>query len=122
MPSHGERNNEQMGSRISEPWESEEMMEMNEKLFHYVTECARKSCCGKRFRDNEQIADGFVCFKPNAKGQGFSNCVLDVSHFPVGSYRIKWYSCCVDNQGSYWSLVPLNSGHVFTVQQSHYVN
>ena len=108
-----------------QPWESEDMVEMNDKLFYYVTECAIKSSYGKRFRDNDmndgQMANGFVCFEPNGKGQGFSNCVLDVSYFPVGSYRVKWYSCCIDNQGSYWSLLPLNSGPVSTVQQSHIV-
>ncbi|XWS62332.1 hypothetical protein CRYUN_Cryun06bG0002000 [Craigia yunnanensis] len=120
--SHSERNNEQI-EWDCQPWESEDMVEMNEKLFYHVTECAIKSSYGKRFRDNDmnddQMANGFVCFEPNGKGQGFSNCVLDVSHFPVGSYRVKWYSCCIDNHGSYWSLLPLNSGPVFTVQQSH---
>ncbi|XWS55402.1 hypothetical protein CRYUN_Cryun10bG0171200 [Craigia yunnanensis] len=103
-----------------QPWESEDMVEMNEKLFHYVTECAKKTSYGKGFRDNdindEQIVNGSVCFEPNAKGKGFCNCVLDVSHFPVGSYRVKWCSCCIDNQGSYWRLLPLNSGPVCTVQ------
>ncbi|XP_022725708.1 uncharacterized protein LOC111282058 isoform X2 [Durio zibethinus] len=121
-PSGSESNNQQM-EWDSHPWESEDMVEMNEKLFDYVTECAIKSNHGKRFWENDinddQIANGVVCFEPNSKGQGFSNCVLDVSHFPVGSYRVKWYSCCIDNQGSYWSLLPLNSGPVFTVRQSH---
>ncbi|XVF46063.1 hypothetical protein PTKIN_Ptkin02bG0258000 [Pterospermum kingtungense] len=118
IQSHSERNHEQM-EWDCQPWESEDMVEMNEKLFDYVTERARKSSYGKCFKANDQTANGFVCFEPNGKGQGFSNCVLDVSHFPVGSYRIKWYSCCIDNQGSYWSLVPLNSGPVFIVQQPH---
>ncbi|XVE48447.1 hypothetical protein DITRI_Ditri01bG0003000 [Diplodiscus trichospermus] len=121
-PSHSERNHEQM-EWDCQPWESEDMVEMNEKLFHYVTECGMKRSYGKHFWDNdikdEQIANGFVCFKPNAKGQGFSSCVLDVSRFPEGCYRVKWYSCCIDNQGSYWSLLPLNCGPVFTVQKSH---
>ncbi|KAL4346378.1 hypothetical protein GQ457_17G022460 [Hibiscus cannabinus] len=90
--SHGERNNEEMELNC-QPWKSEDMVEMNEKLFRYVTECKNKTSYGKRLRDNdtndEQIANGFVCFEPNAKGQGFSSCVLDVSHFPVGSYRIE---------------------------------
>ncbi|XVE94297.1 hypothetical protein REPUB_Repub01dG0269000 [Reevesia pubescens] len=123
-PSSSERNNEEM-EWDCQPWESEDMVEMNEKLFDYVTQCAKKTSYGygKRLRDSdindEQIVNGYVCFEPNAKGQGFSNCVLDVSHFPEGSYRVKWYSCCIDNEGSYWSLLPLNSGPVFTVQQSH---
>ncbi|OMO80042.1 hypothetical protein CCACVL1_13200 [Corchorus capsularis] len=109
------------------PWESQDMVEMNDKLFQYVTECAKKTNYGKRFReydmDGEQVVNELVCFEPNVKGLGFSTCVLEVSHFPVGSYRVKWYSCCIDNQGSYWSLMPLNSGPVFTVkQQSHVIS
>ncbi|GMJ06275.1 defective in snRNA processing 1, EMBRYO DEFECTIVE 1895 [Hibiscus trionum] len=123
-PSHRERNEEEMELN-HQPWKSEDMVEMNEKLFRYVTECEKKTSHGKRFRDNdtnnEQIANEFACFEPNAKGQGFSSCVLDVSHFPVGSYRIEWYSCCIDSEGSYWSLLPLNTEPVFTVQQSHVI-
>ncbi|OMO91920.1 hypothetical protein COLO4_18025 [Corchorus olitorius] len=109
------------------PWESEDMVEMNDKLFQYVTECAKKTNYGKRFReydmDGEQVVNEYVGFEPNVKGLGFSTCVLDVSHFPVGSYRVKWFCCCIDNQGSYWSLMPLNSGPVFTVkQQSHVIS
>ncbi|KAK8263621.1 hypothetical protein V6Z12_D12G053900 [Gossypium hirsutum] len=123
--SHGERNNEEMESQC-QPWESEEIVEMNEKLFQYVTECAKKTTSyGKRFRDDDmnddQMVYEFVCFEPNAKGQGFSSCVLDVSHFPVGCYRVEWYSCCIDNEGSYWSVLPLNSRPVFTVQESLFV-
>ncbi|PPD96934.1 hypothetical protein GOBAR_DD06035 [Gossypium barbadense] len=66
--SHGERNNEEMESQC-QPWESEEIVEMNEKLFQYVTECAKKTT----------------------------------------SY------------GSYWSVLPLNSRPVFTVQESLFV-
>ncbi|MBA0717170.1 hypothetical protein Golax_005007, partial [Gossypium laxum] len=123
--SHRERNNEGMESQC-QPWESEEIVEMNEKLFQYATECAKKTTSyGKRFRDDDmnddQMVYEFVCFEPNAKGQGFSSCVLDVSHFPVGCYRVEWYSCCIDNEGSYWSLLPLNSRPVFTVQESLFV-
>ncbi|TYH37630.1 hypothetical protein ES332_D12G053600v1 [Gossypium tomentosum] len=123
--SHRERNNEEMESQC-QPWESEEIVEMNEKLFQYVTECAKKTTSyGKRFRDDDmnddQMVYEFVCFEPNAKGQGFSSCVLDVSHFPVGCYRVEWYSCCIDNEGSYWSVLPLNSRPVFTVQESLFV-
>lgn len=99
---------------------------MNEKLFQYVTECAKRTTSyGKRFRDDdmndEQMVYEFVCFEPNGKGQGFSSCVLDVSHFPVGCYSVEWHSCCIDNEGSYWSLLPLNSRPVFTVQESVFV-
>lgn len=103
-------------------WETDNMIQMNEKLFHYVTKCTKKTYNGKRGRDTEidnddRIVKRFVCFELNDIGQGLSNCLFDVSHFPVGSYSIKWHSCCVDSRGSYWSLLPLNTGPVFTVQK-----
>ncbi|KAE8727314.1 ARM repeat superfamily protein, putative isoform 3 [Hibiscus syriacus] len=125
-PSHREGNNEETETESNrQPWKREDMVEMNEKLFRYVTEREKKTSHGKRFRDSdtkdEQIANEFVCFEPNGKGQGFSSCVLDVSHFPVGSYRIEWYSCCIDSEGSYWTLLPFNTEPLFTVQQSHVI-
>ncbi|KAL5775758.1 hypothetical protein ACOSP7_013315 [Xanthoceras sorbifolium] len=103
-------------------WERTDMVEMNEKLFQYVTGCTKKTNYGKRSRDNDIDIDGklvtaFADFEPNKRGQGFSNCLLDVSKFPVGTYKIKWHSCCIDSQGSYWSLLPLNVEPVFTVRR-----
>ncbi|GLT98859.1 hypothetical protein SLE2022_163350 [Rubroshorea leprosula] len=121
-PCQNERNGETV-QWDSRPWENEDMVEMNENLFCYVTECTKKANPRKCSRDNIVnkdcgIVHSYVCFEPNVKGQGFSSCLLDVSHFPVGCYTIKWFSCCIDRQGSYWSLLPLNSGPEFLVQQS----
>lgn len=103
----------------SPPWENSDVVEMNEKLFQYATESTKRTNYGKCFRDGDINDDGavtvFVHFELSERGQGFSNCLLDVSHFPVGSYRIKWHCCCIDSQGSYWSLLALNAEPVFTV-------
>lgn len=122
-PRQNEPNQEDTTQWNSRPWENKDLLEMNDNLFHYVTESTKKSDPRKRARDNDISKDCgsvhcYVSFEPNVKGQGFSSCLLDVSHFPVGCYEIKWYSCCVDNQGCYWSLLPLNSGPEFTIQQS----
>lgn len=98
------------------------MVELNDKLFRYVTECHTKRSnnskhCGTCDNDGGCV-NAFVCFKPNKRGQGFSSCLLDVSGFPVGSYRIKWQSCYLDSEGNYWSLIPLNAGPIVTVQKS----
>ncbi|KAJ0081175.1 hypothetical protein Patl1_12207 [Pistacia atlantica] len=116
-----DRQNSQQTPQTSQAWETDNMVEMNEKLFQYVTQCAKKTNHRKRARDTDIDNDGravntFVHFEPNDRGQGFSNCLLDVSQFPVGSYRIKWHSCCIDSQGSYWSLLPLNAGPLFTIK------
>lgn len=101
-----------------EAWETDEIVEMNEKLFQYVTESSTKKTKRNRSNNNGGFANTFVCFEPNEKGQGFSRCLIDVSGFPVGSYRIKWHSCCIDSRGNYWSLLPLNAGPIFNVQES----
>lgn len=92
------------------------MVEMNEKLLDYVTQCGTKNISkyGSGGTDGKFV-NTVVCFEPNERGQGFASCLLDVSRFPIGSYRIKWHSCCVDNHGTYWSLLPLNAGPVFTI-------
>lgn len=99
-----------------QPWETDDMVENNEKLLKYATDCSTKKG-NKRGRssDEGEFVNSFVCFDLNDRGQGFSSCLLDVSGFPVGSYRIKWYSCCFDNQGQCWTLPSLNPGPVFTV-------
>ncbi|KAH7518614.1 hypothetical protein FEM48_Zijuj09G0189900 [Ziziphus jujuba var. spinosa] len=120
-PKTSQENNEQ-SRRSYKFWENNNMVELNDKLFRYVTECSTKrSNKGKRsgrvYNDGGCV-NSFVCFKPNKRGQGFSSCLLDISGFPVGSYRIKWHSCCIDNEGNYWSLIPLNAGPIVTVQKS----
>ncbi|KAL5539665.1 hypothetical protein UlMin_044823 [Ulmus minor] len=117
-----ERKEEQCRSGF-QAWETDEMVEMNKELFRYVTESEstsdnimniNKRRCG--IDDDREFVNSFVCCKLNERGIGFSGCSLDVSGFPTGSYRIKWHSCCVDNQSNYWSLLPLNAGPVFTIQ------
>ncbi|XP_020587258.1 uncharacterized protein LOC110029347 [Phalaenopsis equestris] len=68
--------------------------------------------------DNDSLITTFASFVPNKMGLGFSTCLLNVSHLPEGSYHIKWHSCCVDDRGFYWNLIPLNNESVFTVKKS----
>ncbi|XP_022640506.1 uncharacterized protein LOC106775218 isoform X2 [Vigna radiata var. radiata] len=103
---------------ISEAWKDGEIFELNQKLVcHVLDGVAGKRRIGmhSRAHGNSVAVETFMDFRPNEKGQGFSHCSLDVSNFPVGSYRIKWHSCMVDSQDSYWSLLPLNPGPVFFV-------
>lgn len=120
VPTPGGHAPEQKSSGY-EAWEDNEIVELNKKLFHHVIDSmANKVRSGKRGRydGTNRALEAFVQFVPNQKGQGFSSCLLDVSDFAVGSYRIKWHSCLVDNRGSYWSLLPLNMGPVFTIHNS----
>ncbi|KAK9931306.1 hypothetical protein M0R45_018585 [Rubus argutus] len=111
----GENKEQELGTY--QAWETDDMVEMNEKLLKYATQCSRRKSnkCGRGSDDGELVIS-FVCFKLNDTGQGFSSCLLDVSGFPVGCYRIKWHSCCIDSQGECWTLPPLNLGPVFTIQ------
>ncbi|XAR59185.1 hypothetical protein NMG60_11014882 [Bertholletia excelsa] len=97
----------------------DDMLYLNDKLLQHVARSTKKAGnTGCRLKSGDSgTVDLYVYFELNEKGRGFSTCLLDVSSFPVGSYRIKWHSCCVDNEDSYWSLVPLNAGPVFTVKQ-----
>ncbi|TKY50167.1 Integrator complex subunit 7 [Spatholobus suberectus] len=102
-----------------EAWKDDEIVELNQKLFcHVLDSVAGKRRIGMHSRGhgNSRAVETFMDFRPNEKGQGFSHCSLDVSNFPVGSYKIKWHSCLVDSQDSYWSLLPLNSGPVFVIK------
>ncbi|XP_022942067.1 uncharacterized protein LOC111447255 [Cucurbita moschata] len=115
------KHNEQK-QQAYEAWEDDDIVEMQNKLLHYVTESSKNEVCISQGKTSsscrtERVVQAFVKFEPNEKGQGFSNCLLDVSRFPVGSYRIKWYSCCVDSEGCFWSLLPLSPGPLFTVHQ-----
>lgn len=102
----------------SEAWKDDEIVELNQKLVCHVLDGLagkRRISVHSRGHGNSMAVETFMNFRPNQKGQGFSHCSLDVSNFPVGSYRIKWHSCIVDSQDSYWSLLPLNPGPVFCV-------
>ncbi|KAK6146559.1 hypothetical protein DH2020_020428 [Rehmannia glutinosa] len=90
--------------------EINDMMDLNEKLLRYVTGSVQT-----HYNDLEMVNE-YVRFELNERGQGFSTCLLDVSSFPVGSYRIKWHSGCIDSAGSYWSILPANSGPLFTIR------
>ncbi|XP_038892420.1 uncharacterized protein LOC120081531 isoform X2 [Benincasa hispida] len=108
--------------QVYEAWENDDIVEMHNKLLHYMTESSKNEtyigkCRTSNVCKTERVVEAFVHFEPDEKGQGFSNCLLDVSYFPVGCYRIKWYSCCVDNKGCFWNLLPLNSGPLFTIHQ-----
>lgn len=100
-------------SSVHQPWGSDDMVDLNEKLYHQVIGCGEK-CNTKKVRGGDD-AMAYVHFKLNKRGQGFSDCLLDVSRFPVGSYRLRWHGGCLDNRDSYWSLPPLNPGPVFSV-------
>ncbi|KAG8385337.1 hypothetical protein BUALT_Bualt03G0032300 [Buddleja alternifolia] len=92
-----------------------DMVELNEQLMRYVIGSADTHGLHSRGRANDRsMVTEYVCFELNERGQGFSTCLLDVSSFPEGSYRMKWHSC-IDNEGSYWSLLSLNDGPLFTV-------
>lgn len=100
------------------PWRDEDLIEMSNKLFHHAIKSGKKPDVSGRFDWAKSGVSTVVQFEPNERGQGFSSCLLDVSRFPVGSYQIKWLSCCVDQHGSYWNLLPLNGKPVFTVKKA----
>ncbi|XP_060190816.1 uncharacterized protein LOC132620132 [Lycium barbarum] len=100
-------------------WKSDHMVELNDKLLHFTTGSTKRG--GLHAMESAEgiyAVDKVVFFYPNEKGQGFAACLLDVSEFPVGSYQIKWHSCCIDNNGTYWSLMPLNTDQFFIVHES----
>ncbi|KAK7262289.1 hypothetical protein RJT34_29855 [Clitoria ternatea] len=102
-----------------EAWKDDDIVELNQKLFcHVLDSIADKRTIGMHNRGdgNSKVVEAFLEFELNEKGQGFSHCTLDVSEFPVGNYRIKWHSCLVDSEDSYWSLLPLNLGPVFLIK------
>ncbi|KAL8105638.1 hypothetical protein AgCh_029440 [Apium graveolens] len=113
-PYRGETKQPELGFQ---DWRTDDMIDMNKKLFQYVI--GHKSNITPHVTEDSgdcRNREVLVCFETNMKGQGFSTCLLDVSDFPVGSYRIKWYSCGINSQGVYWSLLPSNIGPIFNVQ------
>lgn len=103
-----------------ESWKDGKIIKLNKKLYRHVLDrVGNNNRSGKHDKDddNNKAVEAYLQFVPNQKGQAFSSCLLDVSEFPEGSYRIKWHSCLVDNSGSYWSLLPLNTGPVFTIRK-----
>ncbi|XP_042406316.1 uncharacterized protein LOC121996417 isoform X1 [Zingiber officinale] len=97
----------------------DEMLELNSLLMMHVKDTTRKD--NKiNFMDSPgyEWVIAFSSFRPNKRGQGFSSCLLDVSAFPEGIYQIQWHSCCIDESGTYWTLLPLTPGAFFTVKMS----
>nr|XP_029116357.1 uncharacterized protein LOC105060353 isoform X2 [Elaeis guineensis]XP_029116358.1 uncharacterized protein LOC105060353 isoform X2 [Elaeis guineensis] len=100
------------------PRKTDEMVELNEMLLLYIkAETGKADMMSSEVGNGVDLAAAYACFEPNEKGQGFSSCLLNVSAFPEGSYRIKWHSCCTDNSDSHWSLLPLNAGAIFTIRK-----
>lgn len=96
-----------------------EMVELNSKLLRYIKSDMWKARNEKKNSHCDMdMVTAFACFEPTDSRQGFSSCLLDVSAFPEGSYQIKWHACCVDENESYFSLLPLNEGATFSVRKS----
>ncbi|XP_042009637.1 uncharacterized protein LOC121758291 [Salvia splendens] len=90
--------------------EMDDTMELNKKLFRYVTGSVEtEGHCRRRDNDRFMVTE-YVRFELNERGQGFSTCFLDISILPVGAYKIIWHSGYVDSEGSYRSLLPVNAG------------
>ncbi|XP_021769279.1 uncharacterized protein LOC110733524 isoform X2 [Chenopodium quinoa] len=94
------------------------LIELNKKLQCDILKQTREFLnCGDDQSDSETV-ETCVCFETNGSAQGFSTCLLDVSAFSVGSYRINWLSGGVDHQGAYWSFLPLSPCPQFSVTES----
>lgn len=94
-----------------------EMVVLNSRLLRHIKRDPRKTHGENKSSCPEMdLVTAFMCFAPDGGGQGFSDCLLDVSSFPVGSYQVAWQACCVDENGGYFSLLPLNDGVVFSVR------
>lgn len=93
------------------------MIDLNKKLRYYVMKQAREFSNHGNLQSDDEV-EAYVCFETKGGAQGFSTCLLDVSGFPVGSYRIRWHSGFVDSDGGFRSLLPLSPGPVFTVGES----
>ncbi|PIA64928.1 hypothetical protein AQUCO_00100412v1 [Aquilegia coerulea] len=117
-PEHGGESKGKMWQGF-QSCDTNDVIDLNEKLWMYVIEGANQSSKKmKKACDGDEMVWSCVSFVLNERGQGFSTCLLDVSAFPVGSYKIKWHSCCIDSKDSCWSLIPLNMGPVFSVNNS----
>uniref|UniRef100_A0A0D9UVS4 Integrator complex subunit 7 n=1 Tax=Leersia perrieri TaxID=77586 RepID=A0A0D9UVS4_9ORYZ len=100
------------------------MVGLNSKLMQYIEDDLRKSSDKrKKKRKKVHVGEGelvtaFARFEASESGMGFSSCLLDVSEFGEGSYKIKWHACCIDKAGAYFSLLPLNDGAAFSIRKS----
>ncbi|KAG9454570.1 hypothetical protein H6P81_007474 [Aristolochia fimbriata] len=105
----GERKKQE--NSTSKHWKTN--VDLNDVLLNYINEELGKD--HQKGGDTQNMAKSFVSFKPTERKQGFSTSLLDVSSLPEGCYEIAWCSCCIDSKGSYWNLLPLNAGPVFTI-------
>ncbi|GAB2272691.1 hypothetical protein Dimus_007513 [Dionaea muscipula] len=96
-------------------WTTDTMIHMHEKLQRYVAKRAGDSISDGGPGGDHGVVEACVLFETNGTRQGFSTCLLDVSAFPVGSYRIQWHSSCINSHGCYNNLLPLNDGPLFTI-------
>lgn len=97
---------------------TDEMVELNNMLLMFVkAKMGNANEVSPKDSGGDAWVTACLCFEPNKQGQGFSSCLLDVSEFPDGSYQIKWHSCCIDERGSYWSLLPLTTCALFTIKK-----
>uniref|UniRef100_A0A0D9Y225 Integrator complex subunit 7-like C-terminal domain-containing protein n=1 Tax=Oryza glumipatula TaxID=40148 RepID=A0A0D9Y225_9ORYZ len=97
------------------------MVGLNTKLMQYIEDDLRKKREKKRKKvrvEEKEMVTAFARFEASDSGMGFSSCLLDVSEFPQGSYKMKWHACCIDKDGAYYSLLPLNDGAAFSVRKS----
>ncbi|XP_044974777.1 uncharacterized protein LOC123442720 isoform X3 [Hordeum vulgare subsp. vulgare] len=97
-----------------------EMVGLHSELLQHIKSGGLRKTGGEkssRFSsETTGLAMAFASFKPAGGGQGFSDCMLDVSSFRRGEHQIAWQACCVDENGRCFSLLPLNDGAVFSVQ------
>lgn len=98
-----------------EPQQIDDIIKLNEKLLQYVKGSARTPSI---LRTDDGYEDKYVCFNSIDNCQGFSCCLLDISSFPAGLYQIKWHSCFIDIEGSYWSILAQNCGPIFNIVKS----
>lgn len=101
---------------LSEARETNEMVELFDMLLHHIRTDNMMASRKNYDVGGVGLVTSCVCFEPNQRGQGFSSCLLDVSALSEGSYMIKWHSCCIDKEGHYWNLLPLNPAACFTIK------
>ncbi|XP_078431443.1 ARM repeat superfamily protein isoform X2 [Wolffia australiana] len=87
--------------------EIDKSMNMHEQLLMFM-----KQGTNAKF---DSAAVTYVRMEANSLGQGFSSCLLDVSSFPEGFYRIIWHGCCMDDDDQLWTLPSLNYAIPFSV-------
>lgn len=101
-----------------EPPQIDDILKLNERLLQYVKGSVKTPSILRTDIGYHCADDKYVCFNSIDNGQGFSCCLLDISSFPAGLYEIKWHSCFIDSEGSYWSILPQNCGPIFSVVRS----